>query len=159
MAASENGVIGRQDDLPWHLPDDFRYFKRTTLHHSILMGRKTYQILGKALPKRRNIVITRNQNLELPDAEVVYSLEEALKSCEGEEEVFIIGGGMIYQKGLDLGVVDKIYLTVVHTEIDGDTYFHMPDSGWKKVSSERHEVDDRHVYAFTFEVHERTKKS
>lgn len=155
MAASENGVIGKENDLPWKLPDDFRYFKRVTTGHSVIMGRKTYESLGKALPKRRNIVITRNQGLVLPDAEVVHSLGDALKACKDEEELFIIGGGMIYQKALDLDVADRIYLTVVHATITGDTFFRIPEEGWKKVSSELHEVDEKHAYPFTFEIHER----
>ena len=157
MAASENGVIGRENDLPWKLPDDFRYFKRTTTGHSVIMGRKTYESLGKALPKRRNIVITRNPDLELADAEVVHSLGDALKACLDEEEVFIIGGGTIYQKSLDLDIADKIYLTVVHAVINGDTFFRIPETGWNKVSSEFHDTDERHAHSFTFEVHERIK--
>ncbi len=157
MAASENGVIGRDGDLPWNLPDDFRHFKRTTVGHSVIMGRKTYQSLGKALPKRRNLVITRDKNLELPDAEVVNSLEMALKLCLSEDEVFIIGGGEIYQNALELNIVDKIYLTVVHAVIEGDTFFRIPETGWQKVSSQFHGIDDKHAYSFTFEVHERIK--
>ena len=156
MAASENGVIGKENDLPWHLPDDFKYFKRTTLGHSIIMGRKTYQSLGKALPKRRNIVLTRDPEFTLPDAEVVHSLGEALKACVGEEEVFIIGGGMIYQNALDLDIANRVYLTVVHTTIEGDTFFHLPPRGWDLVSSDHHQQDDRHTFPFTFEVHERS---
>ncbi len=157
MAASENGVIGRDNDLPWKLPDDFRYFKRTTTGHSVIMGRKTYQSLGKALPKRRNLVITRDRNLELPDAEVVHSLGDALKACLNEEEVFIIGGGTIYQNALELDIAGKIYLTVVHAVINGDTFFRIPETGWRKVSSEFHDVDEKHAHSFTFEVHERIK--
>ncbi|MCL4109110.1 UNVERIFIED_CONTAM: hypothetical protein GTU68_031022 [Idotea baltica] len=155
MAASENGVIGKDNNLPWHLPDDFKYFKRTTSGHSVIMGRKTYQSLGKALPKRRNIVITRDESLALPDAEIVHSLVDALKLCVGEEEVFVIGGGTIYELALELDLADKILITVVHTQLEGDTYFRIPAQGWQLTSSEAHEKDDRHVYPFTFEVHER----
>jgi len=157
MAASENGVIGKDNNLPWHLPDDFKYFKRTTSGHSVIMGRKTYESLGKALPKRRNIVVSRNPELELGDAEVFHSLVDALKACKEEEEVFVIGGGTIYQLALELDLADKILLTVVHTSLEGDTHFNIPAEGWSLVSAERHEKDDRHAFAFTFQTFQRNK--
>lgn len=159
LAASENGVIGKDNQLPWRLPADLRYFKRLTTGHSILMGRKTYDSIGKALPKRRNIVITRNPDLALPDAEVFLGLGEALKACVGEEEVFVIGGGTVYKKCLELNVVDRIYLTTVHGEFEGDTFFEVPEGPeWHRTSEVRHAADEKNAWDYSFAVLERSTK-
>ena len=120
------------------------------------MGRKTYDSLGKALPKRRNVVITRNEDWKADDADVMHNLGDALKACVGEEEVFIIGGSTIYEKVLELDMVNKIHLTRIHAEFEGDTFFEMPeDKKWLLASSELHTVDDRNPYDFTICVYVR----
>jgi dihydrofolate reductase len=155
-AVAENGVIGKDNDLPWYLPDDLKYFKNTTKGHYILMGRKCYESFGKPLPNRTNVVITRNDNYNDDGITVVHSLEEGLELAKqgGETEVFICGGSQIYAPGMDMA--DKIYLTRVHASVDGDVYFPPMDEGkWKLVSSEKHSKDEKHAYDFTFLVYER----
>ncbi|WP_258103622.1 dihydrofolate reductase [Marinoscillum sp. MHG1-6] len=159
-AMSANRVIGKNNDLPWHLPDDFKYFKDTTSEHVVIMGRKNFESLPpnfKPLPNRTNIVITRNSNYQAEGAIVVNSLREALE--EGvkhneKEEIFIIGGGEIYHLGL--AHADKIYLTEIDKEIEGDTTFPELDKGiWKETSRTHHPVDDRHKYAFDFVIYKK----
>lgn len=153
-AASENNVIGKNNGMVWHLPDDFRYFKNTTKEHSVVMGRKTFDSMGKALPDRRNIVITRDQKWSAEDVDVANSLNEVFTYCRDEREIFIIGGAEIYKQALPYA--HKILLTRVHTKIDGDAYFpEFDESKWKLTDSKRHESDEKHAFAFTFEVYER----
>ncbi len=156
VAASENNVIGRDNDLPWKLPDDMKFFVRTTKGHHILMGRKNLESFGKPLPKRTNIVLTRDKEYELEGAKIFHELKAAIQFAEerGEEELMIIGGGEIYKQALPLA--DRIYLTRIHTEIEGDTYF--PDfdqSAWKVASKEYHPKDEKHNYDFTFYTFEK----
>lgn len=158
VAAAQNGVIGNQDQLPWHLPDDFKFFKATTMGHSVIMGRKTWESIGKPLPKRRNIVVSRKAGLELEGAEVVTSLGDALKACVGEDEVFIIGGASIYQKALELDIVDRVWLTRVEAEPEGDTYFHFPnEKPWNQGRTEFHSQDERHAYSFQIQQWDRAR--
>jgi dihydrofolate reductase len=155
-AASENNVIGRGGELPWHLPKDLQYYRLRTLGHPIIMGRKTFESIGKPLPGRRNIVVTRRRDFSSQGCDVVHSLEEALALVRDDPsgEVFVIGGGEIY--GAALTHVRRIYLTRVHATIEGDAYFPEVDwSEWREVSRERHEADPEHTYAFTFLVFER----
>jgi dihydrofolate reductase len=150
VAVSENGVIGKDNQLIWRLPDDLKRFKNLTIGHPIIMGRKTYDSIGKPLPGRTSIVITRNADF-VPDGVVVaHTLEEAIEKAKGTEtdETFIIGGGNIYEQSLD--VSDKIYLTEVHAHIDGDTFFEINRADWKEISRTPHAADDRHLYAFDF---------
>lgn len=157
VATDKNGVIGKDGDIPWHLPADLKYFKRRTLNHHILMGRKSFESIGRPLPKRTNIVITHNPFYLASNCLVVPSLEEGLRLAEenGEEEAFVIGGGEIYRLAIPL--VHRLYLTEVETEVEGgDTYF--PDwdpEAWELRSSERREPDEDNEYAFTFKVFER----
>ena len=137
LAAAQNGVIGRGDALPWDLPDDLQHFKRTTLGRPIIMGRKTFESLPKALPNRTNIVITRNTDYTAADAVVCSSLEAALKIAAEDPQPFIIGGGEIYKEALPLS--DQLELTRVHKEYEGDTFF--PDidpEHWELVNEENH---------------------
>ena len=120
VAASRNGVIGAGGKLPWHLPADLQRFKKLTMGHPILMGRKTFKSIGKPLPGRTNIVITRQEGFQACGAAVAHSLEEALQMCEKEAEVFVIGGAEIYKQALPLA--DKIYLTRVEQDFEGDTF-------------------------------------
>ena len=154
VAASENNVIGKDNQLLWHLPDDLRHFKRTTRGHHVIAGRNTFESQGKPLPGRTNIIITRNPEYKAEGCLMVDSLNKALDLVKGDDEPFIIGGEQIYR--LALPRVDRIYLTRVHAELEGDTFF--PDldmEQWKEVSRTYHEKDERHVYPFTILVLER----
>jgi dihydrofolate reductase len=158
VAASENHAIGKYNHLPWHLPEDLKFFKRTTSGKPILMGRKTYDSLGKPLPGRLNIVISSQKDLQLPEGVLLYnSVQEGLDRLEEEntEVGFIIGGGKIFEETMDL--LDRIYLTKVHTVIEDATAFfpEIDHSHWKLVWEEHHEADDRHQYAFDFQQLER----
>lgn len=149
-AASDNDVIGRDNDLPWHLPDEFRHFKRTTKGHHVIMGRRTWESQAKPLPGRVNVVVSSRRDYEAPGATVVHSLDEALELARaaGEDEAFVIGGTRLYAEAL--GIADRIYLTRVHTTLEGDAHFPPYDPAqWREVARDRHEADPRHAYAFT----------
>lgn len=150
-AVSENGVIGVDNDLPWRLPNDLKFFKSKTIGKPIIMGRKSFESIGKALPKRRNIVLTRNENFQAEGIEVYQSLEAALEACKDEPEVCITGGAGVYEKAINEGYVNLIYETLVHAEIEGDTYFKLANpQEWKIVEVDARQADDRHEYAYTF---------
>lgn len=154
VAAAENNVIGDGKSMPWHLPNDLKFFKEKTIGHSILMGRKTFESLTKPLIKRRNIVITRNYNYKADNIDVANSLEEAIGYCRDEKEIFIIGGGEIYKTALP--IADRIYLTRVHATVEGSVYFpELSAEDWKKTATEPHKKDERHAYDYTFEVYDR----
>jgi dihydrofolate reductase len=135
--------IGKNNTIPWHIPEDFKRLKEITTNHPIIMGRKTYESLGKPLPDRTNIIISRNP------ARYHQLVEEALKiakKSDGNEEIFIFGGGQIFQEALEKGIVDKLYLTIIEGQYDSDTFF--PDySGFEKISEESH---DSGKYKFKF---------
>lgn len=126
VATSLNGTIGKNNKIPWDIPDDLRYFKKKTLGSSIIMGRKTFESIGKPLPKRENIVITSNENYRKKGVIVVDSLEKAIKKANHFNEIFIIGGQKVYEEALNLKVVEKIYQTKIHKEIPGDRFFYPP---------------------------------
>ena len=154
VAAAKNNVIGRDGELPWHLPDDLRHFKRLTTGKPIIMGRRTFESIGRPLPDRHNIVMTRDPDYTAGDCDVVTSASDALKLAGDDSEVMVIGGGQVYRDFLPRA--DRIYLTRVQAEIDGDTHFPEIDSNdWQMVSSEHHEADERHAYAFEMMVFER----
>jgi len=151
---AENRVIGRGDALPWRLPSDMQRFKRLTMGHAVVMGRATYETLDGPLPGRRNIVISRSSERRYEGAEVVAALEEALHLAGDDDEVFIAGGAEIYR--LALPRADRLYLTVVHADVAGDTYFPpFDESEWRLQADERHESDARHAHAFSFRLYER----
>jgi dihydrofolate reductase len=160
-AVAENGTIGRDSDLPWSLPDDMRYFQTTTRGHHVITGRKNYETIPakyRPLKDRVNIVVTRSPDHQAPGAVVAGSLEDALEVARagGEEEVFIIGGGQIYAEALRKGLVDRLYLTLVHAEVPGDTHFPpLEASAWREVSRSHHAADPRHLHSFSFVVLER----
>lgn len=156
VAAAENNVIGKDNDLPWRLPDDMKFFVRTTKGHHILTGRKNLESFGKLLPNRTNIVLTRDQSYKFEGAEIFYDLEKAIAFAKenGEEELMIIGGGEIYKQAMPFA--NRVYLTRVHTEIEGDTLFPVLGKEWKMVSSEFHPKDEKHKFEFTFIVYEKT---
>lgn len=154
VACSKNRVIGRGLELPWRLPNDLKRFKALTLGHPVIMGRKTFESIGRPLPDRKNIVITRQKDFCPQGVETVGSMEEALELCRLVDEVFIIGGGEIYKMALPQ--VNRIYLTLVDAEIDGDVFF--PDwttKGFSEVSEEFHPADEKHAFAFRFLVLDR----
>ena len=148
-AAAENDALGKDNDLVWHLPDDFKRFKQLTTGHHIIMGRKTFESFPKLLPNRTHIVITRQQNYNPEGVIVVSSLEEALANVTNDEQPFIIGGGEIYAMAMD--IADKIELTRVHHSFEADAFFPKIDaSQWNLVHEAYHDKDERHQYAFTY---------
>jgi dihydrofolate reductase len=156
VAVADNGVIGKDNGLVWHLPADMRHFKNTTLGHHVIMGRKTFESFKKPLKDRTNIVITRNPDYKSEGCIVVNSVQEALYYSERhhQEEVFILGGSEIYRQSMD--VTDKIYLTEVHDEFEGDTFFPEIDKAkWKETSREDHEADEKNPHPYSFVVLER----
>ena len=154
VAASDNGVIGVDGELPWRLPADLQHFKSVTMGKPIVMGRKTWDSLGRPLPGRQNIVITRQPGFEAGGCDVVPYPAKALTVADDADEVMIIGGGQIY--AMFLRRADRVYLTRVHTDVEGDAVFPDLDGElWERVSADRHEADDANEHAFTFEVYER----
>ena len=155
-AAAENNELGKDKDLVWHLPDDFRRFKQLTTGHHIIMGRKTFESFPKPLPNRTHLIITRQKDYQPDGAIVVHSLEKALEIAKADPQPFVIGGGEIYK--LSMEHADKIELTRVHGTFEADTFFPEIDpEEWKLISSEFHEKDERHAYAFTYLTYERAK--
>lgn len=158
-AMTRNRVIGKNNDIPWHLPDDFKYFKEMTRGHFVLMGRKNFDSLPdkfKPLPDRPNVIITHKSAFDGKGAYVVHSLEEALGLARsaGEQEAFIIGGGEIYRQGLEIS--DRIYLTEIATELAGDVFFPEFDlSQWEESLRNHHSADDRHKFAFDFVIYDK----
>ncbi|HYD21790.1 MAG TPA: dihydrofolate reductase [Flavipsychrobacter sp.] len=158
VAVSENNAIGRDNTLPWHLPEDLKFFKRTTKGKPMLMGRKTFESLGGVLKDRLHIVVSSQKDLQLPEGVLLAnSLSEGLEKLKaaGDEEVFIIGGGQVFSETID--IIERLYITVVHTVIE-DAWAFFPDidhSHWKLVWEEKHEADERHKYAYTFQQFER----
>ena len=148
VAASENNVIGINDDLPWRLSADLKRFKALTMGHAIIMGRKTFDSIGRLLPGRQTVIVTRNQDFHFEGATVVHSIEAAMEACCEHEIAFLTGGAEIYRLGLSL--VDEIYLTRVHTEIDGDTF--LPAIDWEQfelVETEAFKADDKNEFDFS----------
>ena len=153
VAVADNGVIGRAGDLPWRLPDDLKRFKQTTLGKPVLMGRKTWDSIGRPLPGRRNIILSTRPGFTAAGADVFPSLDAALDACAGEPEVMVIGGAEIYRVALPLAT--RIHLTRVHATPEGDTFLELPLDGWRELSREDHPADDRHAHAFSFVTLER----
>jgi len=152
VAASENNAIGLNNQLIWHLPKDMRFFKNTTWGMPILMGRKTFESMGsKPLNGRLNIIITRNKNWMSEDVMVVHTMEEAIALATkfNYNELLVIGGGEIYEMALPMA--NKIWLTRVHTTIEGDTFFPTIGADWERISVASNEADAKHAYAFDFE--------
>ena len=153
-AFDDHRAIGKDNRLLWHLPDDLRYFKRLTLDKPIVMGRKTFDSIGRPLPKRRNIVVTRQLALSLEGCECVTSLEQAVSLAGDALEVMVIGGASLYQQALPLA--DKLYITRVHHKFDADVFFPTIDEqDWTLESREAHPRDERHDYDFEFLVYQR----
>jgi len=156
-AASQNGVIGRDNRLPWHLPADLAHFKRLTIGHHILMGRKTYESIGKPLPHRTSIVITRQTDFQADGCWVVHSLEEALGLSTNDDEVFIIGGAEIYRQALP--VANKIYLTRIWHNFEGDTFlFEIDPLVWQEICREDFTLDEKNRYAYSFITYQKSEQ-
>lgn len=156
FAASDNDVVGRDNALPWHLPADLALFKRITMGKPILMGRRTFQSIGRPLPGRRNIVLTRG-DFTAPGIEIVHSLDEALRLVEGEPELANIGGAEVLRAALPR--TGRIHLTRVHGQFEGDTFLPpLPAEEWREVSREWRAADERNPYAMTFLVLERVQR-
>ncbi|MEM9886898.1 MAG: dihydrofolate reductase [Bacteroidota bacterium] len=159
-AMSKNRVIGKAQDLPWHMPGDLKFFKRTTLNHHVIMGRSTFEPARKALPKRTNIILTRNRQYTAEGVIIAHSIEEGLKIAEqhGEEEAFICGGGHIYKQSIPLW--DKLYLTEIDTIVeDGDAFFPEFDRAQFNIASEQHfKADDKNPFDYSIFIYERKSK-
>lgn len=158
VAVSDNQVIGRANQLPWHLPRDLAYFKQVTLGCPVIMGRKTYESIGKALPERTNIIITRNHDYQLTDAFVTHTLKKAIEKAQTSPsrsgETHIIGGATLFKEALTF--VDKIYLNRIRTTVEGDTYFPEIDPNlWRLSESTHHPADSSNAYAMDFQVLEK----
>lgn len=151
VAVAENGVIGKQGELlPWKLSSDLKRFKLLTMGHPIIMGRKTYETIGRPLPGRLNIIITRDQEFSAEGCVVVHSIDEAITKAKSEDtdEIFIIGGGVIFEETLPLA--DKLYLTEVHASPDGDTFFRYDKSDWQEVDRQDFAADEKNQYPYSF---------
>lgn len=158
VAAAKNNVIGDGNDIPWRISTDLKYFKQTTLEHHVIMGRKTFASMGRPLPKRTNIVLTRDLMFTATGILVAHSIQEALTIAydNDETEVFIIGGGEIYQQSMHY--LDKVYLTRVMAEPEGGVVFpDLPADEWELISSEAHQAGERDEHDFVFEVYSRRK--
>jgi dihydrofolate reductase len=152
-AVARNGVIGRGNALPWRLPDDLQHFKRLTLGHPIVMGRRTWESLPGILPGRRHIVVTRDLHYDAPGAEIAHSLDQAVAAAGGDE-VLVVGGAELYAQALPLA--QRLYLTLVDADVEGDARFPPLDPGeWREVAREAYPADDRHAYPFSFVTLER----
>lgn len=157
VAMSRNRVIGANGAIPWHLPDELKLFKRLTMGHHMIMGRKTYESIGRLLPGRTTVIVTRQRGYQVPDAIVAHGLEQAIAACGTDPEVFVIGGAEIFREALPLA--DRIYLTTVDADLPGDTY--MPSfaaANWREMSSQPHPADEGHRHAFRTTIHERVQR-
>ncbi len=152
-AMANNRVIGKDNQMPWHLPADFAWFKKCTVGKPVVMGRKTYESIGRPLPGRHNIVISRDAGLKIDGVTTVTSVESALEIVTDEPEVMIIGGGSIYEHCL--AMADKLYLTYIDLEVDGDTQFPDWGEGWLQTHSEQYFSDEKNAYDMQFVVLER----
>lgn len=158
VAMSQNRVIGKDNKIPWHLPADLKYFKKTTLNHHIILGRKCYESIGKPLPRRTNIIVTRNKTFKAEGCVIVNSIGEGLAYARerDEIEVFIVGGGEIYRQSIHLW--DKLYLTEVEIEIFGDIFFPKIDNNQWLMNTEKHYLmDEKNPHDYTFKIYERKK--
>lgn len=155
VAMDENRAIGKDNDLPWYLPNDLKYFKKTTMGKPIVMGRKTYESIGKPLPGRENIVVTRDQSYEAEGTTILHSVDEILQI--NAEEICVIGGSEIFKQFLP--VADRLYITEIHHTFDADTYFpELKDNEWKEVSRTTGIVDEKNKYPHDFVVYEKINR-
>ena len=154
-AIAKNNAIGKNNQLIWHLPADLRRFKSITLGQTVVMGRKTFESLGKALPNRKNVVITRNRNFKKEGVTVVNSLEEALEFSKEKENIYILGGAEIYSQALP--IADLLDLTLIHGHFEADTFFPVIDQNiWKEIKREDHKKDDKNAYDYSFVTYKKS---
>ena len=154
VALTENNVIGRDGDMPWKLSADLRRYKKITMGHHMVMGRKTFDSIGRVLPGRTSVVISRTATYEDPRIRVARSFDEALEIAANDDEIFIVGGGEIFS--LALPRVDRLYLTRVHCSLDGDTFFPEVDwEDWKMIDNQRHQADEKNNYDYSFQTLDR----
>lgn len=154
---AENRVIGRDNGLPWHLPADLQRFKALTMGHAVIIGRKTFEAIGKVLPGRRWVVLTRDAAWHRSGVETAPGLDRALATLAGEAEVFVAGGGEVY--ALALPRAERLYVTLIHADVEGDARFPALDaSRWRLVEDERHAADERHALPYSFRRYERAEK-
>jgi dihydrofolate reductase len=157
VAMAKNRVIGANNRIPWHLPNELRLFKSLTMGHHIVMGRRTYESIGRLLPGRTTVIVTRQRDYAVPGAIVVHSVEEALDACKGDDECFVIGGADLFRETLPFA--DRLYLTIVDAEPAGDTF--MPEfdmDAWQEASSQDFAADERHAYPYRYAVYGRKSK-
>lgn len=165
VAAASNGAIGGDNKMLWHMPTDMKYFKNMTTNHTVIMGRKSYDALGKPLPNRVNIVISKNENYKLNGCYTVTSLDEAFNLAQelysnnddaAEQQIFVIGGAQIYRLAMPL--VDKLLVTEIKGEFDGDAFFDKVDQNiWEETARDSHKKDDKNAFDYDFVVYERRK--
>lgn len=162
LAMDNNRVIGKDNDLPWHIPADLQYFKRVTMGKPIIMGRKTYESIGRPLPGRENIVVTRDKSYEAPGCTVIHDIQDVVKlamersSNDNQDEMFVIGGAELFK--LTFPYASRLYLTEIDHEFEGDTFFPpINESEWYIVSKEKGQKDDNNPYDYYFVVYERNK--
>ncbi|MEZ4827067.1 MAG: dihydrofolate reductase [Bacteroidia bacterium] len=150
-AISENSVIGKENSIPWRLSADLKRYKQLTMGKPIVMGRKTYESIGKPLPGRRNIVISRNRDFAAEGIETADSLEAAIELCGDVPEIFIVGGTALFLEGVEKGYISRIYETFVHADVEGDTFFHLPqEESWEITDVESHQADEKNEFAYTY---------
>jgi dihydrofolate reductase len=158
VATDESGLIGKDNDLPWHLSADLKYFKQVTMGKPIIMGRRTHESIGRALPGRDNIIITSDIQYQVEDCIVVHSVGQALEQCKEVDEAMVMGGASLYQQCLPLA--DTIYLTQVHATLQGDTWFPEWDKDeWILTSEQAHSADDKNEFPYSFRVYQRKANS
>lgn len=156
VARSLNGIIGRDGDLPWHLSADLRRFKKLTMGHHMVMGRKTFESIGRLLPGRKTVVVTRSNDFDGQGALVANSLEQALQMAAADDEIFVVGGGEVYRQAIPLA--DRIYMTVVQTEVEGDTSFpELNRDQWQVVEQQHYAADEKNDYDHHFFIYDRVK--
>jgi dihydrofolate reductase len=158
VAVAENGVIGKDNALPWRLPADLKRFRRLTIGHPVIMGRRSYESIGRPLPERTNIVVTRRPTYQVHGCLIAHSLEAAFSLAGGAAEVFVIGGAELYTQSL--ACADRIYLTQLHAQVDGDTFFpSFNRADWHETARERHHADSQHAYHYSFVTFEHVHRA
>ena len=154
VAMAKNGVIGADGRIPWHLPNELQLFKRLTMGHHIVMGRKTYESIGRLLPGRTTVIVTRQPDYSVPGAIVAHSIDAAIEACGADEDIFVIGGAALFREALPLA--DRLHLTVVDAAPEGDTLMPAIDLfRWREVSSESFSADERHAYDYRYTLYEK----
>ncbi|MEM7343131.1 MAG: dihydrofolate reductase [Chloroflexota bacterium] len=153
-ATSKNGIIGIDNKMPWHLTADMRYFKQLTSGHHLVMGRKTYESIGRPLPGRITVIITRQTDYNVEGCLIAHSLSQAIELCQDDDHIFIAGGGTIYQQSLS--IADRIYLTRIHHAFEGDTFmFDIDPTIWQETSRQDFEPDEKNKYPYSFTILEK----